>query len=59
MLWHRKMIFESKGDKWSSSVECRIEADRLIFNMGILIPGKDDLYIEMGPRIQLVDPNTT
>ena len=24
--------------------------DRQIFNMGILIPGKDDLYIESGPR---------
>ena len=24
--------------------------DRLIFNMGILIPRKDGLYIEMGPR---------
>ena len=23
---------------------------RLIFNMGIPIPGKDGLYIEMGPR---------
>ena len=24
MLWHRQAIFESKGDKLSSSVECRI-----------------------------------
>ena len=27
--------------------------DRLIFNMGITIPGKDGLYIETGPRILL------
>ena len=25
--------------------------DRLIFNMGIPIPGKDGLYIETGPRV--------
>ena len=24
MLWHRQVIFESKGDKLSSSAECRI-----------------------------------
>ena len=24
MLWHRQAIFESKGDKLSSSAECRI-----------------------------------
>ena len=29
--------------------------DRLIFNMGIPIPGKDSLYIETGPR-SLLDP---
>ena len=23
MLWHRQVIFESKGDKWSSSTKCR------------------------------------
>ena len=117
MLWQRQAIFESKGDKLSSSAECRIRTqrvswtespadwmpadkltelsriklklpnpklwvivhnsysldrsgaisiwrcrasigipmlktrrshDRLIFNMGIPIPGKDGLYIEMG-----------
>ena len=26
MLWHRQAIFESKGDKLSSSAECRIRA---------------------------------
>ena len=29
MLWHRKAIFESKGDKWSSSAECRIRTQGL------------------------------
>ena len=28
--------------------------DRHIFNMGIPIPGKDGLYIEMGPRRQAI-----
>ena len=28
--------------------------DRLIFNMGIPIPGKDSLYIETGPRRQAI-----
>ena len=28
--------------------------DRLIFNMGITIPGKDGLYIETGPRLQTI-----
>ena len=28
-----------------------MSCDRLIFNMGIPIPGKDGLYIETGPRI--------
>ena len=28
---------------------------RLIFNMGIPIPGKDGLYIETGPRLHSVD----
>ena len=29
MLWHRQAIFESKGDKLSSSVECRIRTHRV------------------------------
>ena len=29
MRWHRKAIFESKGDKLSSSAECRIRTQRL------------------------------
>ena len=29
MLWHRKAIFESKGDKLSSSAECRIRTQGL------------------------------
>ena len=29
MLWHRQAIFESKGDKLSSSAECRIRAQRV------------------------------
>ena len=28
MLWHRQAIFESKGDKLSSSAECRIRTQR-------------------------------
>ena len=31
-------------------LKIRRSHDRLIFNMGIPIPGKDGLYIEMGPR---------
>ena len=31
-------------------LKIRRSRDRLIFNMGISIPGKDGLYIEMGPR---------
>ena len=27
-----------------------VSRDRLIFNMGIPIPGKDGLFIETGPR---------
>ena len=30
-------------------LKIRRSRDRLIFNMGIPIPGKDSLYIEMGP----------
>ena len=30
-------------------LKIRRSRDRLIFNMGIPIPGKDDLYIETGP----------
>ena len=29
MLWHRQAVFESKGDKLSSSVECRIRTQGL------------------------------
>ena len=29
MLWHRQAIFESKGDKLSSSAECRIRTQGL------------------------------
>ena len=29
MLWHRKTIFESKGDKLSSSAKCRIRTQRV------------------------------
>ena len=29
MLWHRQAIFESKGDKLSSSAECRIGTQRV------------------------------
>ena len=29
MLWHRQAIFESKGDKLSSSAECRILTQRV------------------------------
>ena len=29
MLWHRQAIFESKGDKLSSSAECRIRTQRV------------------------------
>ena len=29
MLWHRQAIFESKGDKLSSSAECRIRTRRV------------------------------
>ena len=30
-------------------LKIRRSGDRLIFNMGISIPGKDGLYIETGP----------
>ena len=29
MLWHRQVVFESKGDKLSSSAECRIQTQGL------------------------------
>ena len=32
-------------------LKIRRSHDRLIFNMGIPIPGKDGLYIEAGPRL--------
>ena len=38
MLWHRQAIFESKGDKLSSSAECRIYTTLLDSNEGDLIP---------------------
>ena len=31
-------------------LKIRQSQDRLFFNMGIPIPGKDGLYIETGPR---------
>ena len=34
-------------------LKIRRSHDRLIFNMGISIPGKDGLYIETGPRLVL------
>ena len=34
-------------------LKIRRPRDRLVFNMGIPIPGKDGLYTEMGPRIHL------
>ena len=33
-------------------LKIRWSCDRLIFNMGIPIPGKDSLYIETGPRLR-------
>ena len=33
-------------------LKIRRSHDRLIFNMGISIPAKDGLYIEMGPRLR-------
>ena len=39
-------------------LKIRRSRDRLIFNMGIPIPGKDGLYIETGPCPHpLVDPH--
>ena len=32
-------------------LKIRRSCDRLIFNMGIPIPGKDGLNIEMGPKL--------
>ena len=32
MLWHRQAIFESKGDKLSSSAECRIRTHQGLWN---------------------------
>ena len=32
MLWHRQAIFESKGDKLSSSAECRIRTQKGLWN---------------------------
>ena len=38
--------------------QIRRSHDRLIFNMGILIPGKDGLYIETCPRLHMLPYNT-
>ena len=35
---------------WIPMLKIRRSRDRLIFNMGIPIPGKDEVYIETGPR---------
>ena len=35
-------------------LKIRRSCDRLIFNMGIPIPGKDGLYIETGPRFPII-----
>ena len=40
-------------------LKIRRSRDRLIFNMGIPIPGKDGLYIETGPRLFIFQDHFT
>ena len=48
MLWHRQAIFESKGDKLSSSAECRIRTQGLrhLFTSGLNACWQTDWAIE-------------
>ena len=57
MLWHRQAIFESKGDKLSSSAECRIrtQGSRHLFISRL---NADDKPTELS-KIKLINLNST
>ena len=52
MLWHRQAIFESKGDKLSSSAECRIrtQGQRHLFASRLNARWQTDWAIEDQPK---------
>ena len=58
MLWHRQAIFESKGDKLSSSAECRIRTQRVSETQSSADWMLDDKPIEL-KRIKLKILNST
>ena len=58
MLWHRQAIFESKGDKLSSSAECRIRTQRVPETQSSADCMPADKPTELS-RIKLKDLNPT
>ena len=58
MFWHRQAIFESKGDKLSSSAECRIRTQRVSETQSSADWMPADKPTELS-RIKLNDLNST
>ena len=58
MLWHRQAVFESKGDKLSSSAECRIRTQRVPETQSSADYMPADKPTELS-RIKLKDLNPT
>ena len=58
MLWHRQAIFESIGDKLSSSAECRIRTQRVSENQSSADWMPADKQTELS-RIKLKNLNST
>ena len=59
MLWHRQAIFESKGDKLSSSAECRIRTQGLrhLFASRLNAHWQTDWAIEDQAKLELDRPS--
>ena len=53
-IWHSEQKTRGRLNIKMSSYQLNRSHDRLIFNMGILISGKDGLYIETGPSSMAV-----
>ena len=59
MLWHRQAIFESKGDKLSSSAECMIRTQGLrhLFASRLNACWQTDWAIEVQAKLELDSPS--
>ena len=55
MLWHRQAIFESKGDKLSSSDECRIRAQGLRHRIGKFWHENAAMVLRVTPKLGILE----